>query len=75
LAEALGADVTGTAQINYLTDQPFRVTDLMLEGGDYALQGDAAFSGVGAGLQTTLDAVLNATDLSRFSWTGPHRLR
>ena len=67
LAEAVGADVTGTAQINYLTDQPFRMTDLMLEGGDYSVQGDAAFSGVGAGLQTTLDAVLNATDLSRFS--------
>ena len=67
LAEAVGADVTGTAQINYLTDQPFRITDLMLEGGDYSLQGDAAFSGVGAGLQTTLNAVLNATDLSRFS--------
>ncbi|MEQ6202695.1 translocation/assembly module TamB domain-containing protein [Sulfitobacter sp. HNIBRBA2951] len=67
LAEAVGTDVTGRADINYLTDQPFRISALALEGADYNLQGDLEFSGLGAGLQTTLDAVLNATDLSRFS--------
>ncbi len=67
LAEALGQEISGTTEINYVEDQPFRITNLDLQGTDYSLKGDVALSGVGSGLETTLDATLAATDLSRFS--------
>lgn len=67
LAEALGSEIEGTTNISFLEDQPFRITDLDLRGSDYGLTGNVALDGVGEGLQTTLDARLSATDLSRFS--------
>ncbi len=67
LTEAIGSQIEGSTEINYLADQPFRLTNLELQGSDYSLRGDAGFSGVGTGLETTIDAVLSATDLSRFS--------
>jgi translocation and assembly module TamB len=67
LAEALGADIIGSTEINFIEGQPFRLGNLDLQGSDYSLKGNVAFSGVGTGLETTLDAVLAATDLSRFS--------
>lgn len=67
LAEALGAQISGTTQINFTEGQPLRITNLDMEGSDYSLKGNIALSGVGAGLETTLDATLVASDLSRFS--------
>lgn len=67
LAEAVGDQISGEAQINYLAEQPIRISDLDLAGSDYSLKGDVAFNGVGEGLETTLDAIINAADLSRFS--------
>ncbi|WP_259987591.1 translocation/assembly module TamB domain-containing protein [Sulfitobacter sp. S190] len=67
LAEAIGSRIEGTTDINYLTDQPFRITNLDLGGTDYRLAGDVAISGVGEGLTTDLDVRLQADDLSRFS--------
>jgi len=67
LAEALGPQIAGTTEINYVEGEPFRITNLDLEGTDYSLQGNVALSGVGTGLETTLDATLTASDLSRFS--------
>ncbi|MEQ6247500.1 translocation/assembly module TamB domain-containing protein [Sulfitobacter sp. HNIBRBA3233] len=67
LAEAVGQEVEGSAEINYLVDQPFRISNLDLSGTDYALAGNVALSGVGVGLETTLDARLTASDISRFS--------
>ncbi|MDC0136579.1 translocation/assembly module TamB domain-containing protein [Sulfitobacter sp.] len=67
LAEAVGQKVSGTTKINFIEGQPFRISNLDLEGSDYSLKGDVAFDGIGDGLETTLDATLAATDISRFS--------
>ena len=67
LAEAVGQKVSGTTEINFIEGQPFRISNLDLEGSDYSLKGDVAFDGIGDGLETTLDATLAATDISRFS--------
>ena len=67
LAEALGAQVSGTTEINHISGQPFRISNLDLQGDDYGLKGDAEFNGLGSGLEIALDAILSATDLSRFS--------
>ena len=67
LAEALGNEISGTTEINYVEDQPVRITNLDLQGSDYSLKGNVELNGVGTGLETTLDATLTATDLSRFS--------
>ena len=67
LAEALGSEISGITEINHVEDQPIRITNLDLQGSDYSLKGNVELSGVGTGLETTLDATLAATDLSRFS--------
>lgn len=67
LSEALGANITGSTGINYLENQPLRITNLDLQGSDYTLKGNVVFNGLGEGLETELDATLAATDLSRFS--------
>ncbi|MEH6646641.1 translocation/assembly module TamB domain-containing protein [Sulfitobacter sp.] len=67
LAEALGESIKGITEINYTEGQPFRISTLDLEGSDYSLRGNVAFNGLGEGLETEIDATLEATDLSRFS--------
>jgi translocation and assembly module TamB len=67
LAEALGSEINGTTEINYVEDQPVRFTNLDLQGSDYSLKGNVALGSVGSGLETVLDATLTATDLSHFS--------
>lgn len=64
--EALGREISGSAELDYVEGQPFRISDLTLAGTDYGLAGNMEI-GVGEGLQTRIDAVLNADDLSRFS--------
>lgn len=67
LAEALGDEITGTTEVNYVEGQPVRITNLDLQGSDYSLKGNVELNGVDTGLETVLDATLAATDLSRFS--------
>jgi translocation and assembly module TamB len=67
LAEALGQQIEGSTEINYVEGEPFRISNLDLQGTDYSLAGNVALSGVGTGLETRLDARLAADDLSRFS--------
>ncbi|WP_298861608.1 translocation/assembly module TamB domain-containing protein [uncultured Sulfitobacter sp.] len=67
LAEAVGQEIRGTTEINFIEGQPFRISNLDLNGSDYSLKGNVAFDGVGEGLETALDATLAATDISRFS--------
>jgi len=67
LSEALGQQISGSTEINYIEGEPFRISGLDLQGSDYRLTGNVELSGVGTGLETTLDATLAATDLSRFS--------
>jgi translocation and assembly module TamB len=67
LSEAVGPQISGTTEITHAAGGPLRLSNLDLRGGDYGLQGDMGFSGPGTGLKTMLDAVLSATDLSRFS--------
>lgn len=67
LAEALGEQIEGTTEINFVEGQPFRITNLDLNGDDYSLKGNTEFNGVGEGLETLLDATLTAANISRFS--------
>tara|TARA_R110002020_G_scaffold400596_4_gene610703 strand:- start:19332 stop:23483 length:4152 start_codon:yes stop_codon:yes gene_type:complete len=67
LSEALGTEINGTTEINFVEDQPLRITNLDLQGSDYSLKGNIVFNGLGEGLETAVDATLAATDLSRFS--------
>ncbi|QUJ77213.1 translocation/assembly module TamB domain-containing protein [Sulfitobacter albidus] len=67
LAEAIGPEISGRADINYLTDQPMRISGLDLEGSDYGLTGDLSIDNLTSGVDITLDAGLTASDLSRFS--------
>ncbi|MEP3675474.1 translocation/assembly module TamB domain-containing protein [Sulfitobacter sp.] len=67
LAEAVGSEINATTKIDYTEDEPLRVSDLDLQGSDYSLTGDVVFNGIGEGLETTLDALLTASDLGRFS--------
>ncbi|WP_299560773.1 translocation/assembly module TamB domain-containing protein [uncultured Sulfitobacter sp.] len=67
LAEAVGQNIEGSTEINFVEGQPFRISNLDLAGTEYGLRGSVAISGVGAGLETDLDATLTASDLGRFS--------
>ncbi|KIN60501.1 DUF490 domain containing protein [Sulfitobacter noctilucae] len=67
LAEAAGNQITGRTTLAYITDQPFRLSNLDLSGTDFGLTGNAVVDGIETGLQTQLDAQLRATDISRFS--------
>ena len=67
LSEALGQNISGSTEINFLEGQPLRISNLDLQGSDYTLKGDVVFNGLGEGLETELDARLTASDLSRFS--------
>jgi translocation and assembly module TamB len=66
-AEAIGSRITGSANINYVEGEPVRITGLDLTGTDYGLAGDLEINGFDQNFLTTLDARLEAADLSRFS--------
>ncbi|WP_298836625.1 translocation/assembly module TamB domain-containing protein [uncultured Roseobacter sp.] len=67
VARALGDSITGRAEINYIEDQPIRISDLNLGGEDYALDGDIIIRGLGDGFPTRLDLTVQAEDLTRFA--------
>ncbi|MEP1767830.1 MAG: translocation/assembly module TamB domain-containing protein [Sulfitobacter sp.] len=67
LAEAVGTALEGSHDITYITDRPFKISNLDLHGSDYSLTGDATFHGLDDGLEIALNTMLRATDLSRFS--------
>tara|TARA_R110002049_G_scaffold160202_2_gene325234 strand:+ start:12561 stop:16538 length:3978 start_codon:yes stop_codon:yes gene_type:complete len=66
-AEAVGRDISGQANINYIEGQPIRISGLELAGADYGLTGKAVINGLESGFLTRLDMALTAADLSRFS--------
>ena len=66
-AEAIGREITGRATVNYIEDQPVRITGLDLTGTDYGLSGEAVINGLEEGFLTRLKARLAAEDISRFS--------
>ena len=66
VAEALGREIKGSAQLAYIDGSPLRISGLTLAGPDYGLAGDVEI-GVADGLATRLDATLKAEDISRFS--------
>lgn len=66
-ARALGQDVSGKANIDYVEDQPIRITGLELTGGDYGLAGDIIIDGLDGGFPTQLDLRVTAQELARFA--------
>ncbi|SFE40093.1 autotransporter secretion inner membrane protein TamB [Sulfitobacter brevis] len=66
-AEAIGSEITGKANINYIEGSPVRISDLDLTGADYGLTGKAVINGFETGFLSRIDMALKASDLSRFS--------
>ncbi|MCV3273973.1 translocation/assembly module TamB domain-containing protein [Roseobacter sinensis] len=66
-AQAVGQTVTGSANIDYVEDQPIRITGLELTGDDYGLAGDIVVDGLAGGFPTELDLEVRAEDLARFA--------
>ena len=66
-AEAIGNQITGKANINYIEGQPTRISDLDLTGTDYGLVGQIIIAGLENNFRTRLDMALTAADISRFS--------
>ncbi|MGC3936888.1 translocation/assembly module TamB domain-containing protein [Roseobacter sp. EG26] len=66
-AEALGQQVRGKANINYVEDQPIEITGLELKGDDYGLAGDIIIQGLEGGFPSDLNLSVQADDIARFA--------
>ncbi|MEP2640183.1 DUF490 domain-containing protein, partial [Roseobacter sp.] len=66
-AQALGQDLRGKANIDYVEDSPIRITGLHLAGDDFSLAGDIVIQGLVGGFPTTLDLRVQAAELARFA--------
>lgn len=66
-AQALGQDLQGKANIDYVEGQPIRITGLELTGEDYGLMGDVIIDGLAGGFPTELDLSVRAEELARFA--------
>ncbi|XDA99951.1 translocation/assembly module TamB domain-containing protein [Sulfitobacter sp. LCG007] len=64
--KALGSAINGKANINYIEEQPIRITGLSLTGDDYSFDGQAIIGTVVEGFPTRLSLALSAADLERF---------
>ncbi|SDW73478.1 autotransporter secretion inner membrane protein TamB [Ruegeria halocynthiae] len=67
LNTAVGDQITLDGQFEYGSDQTLQLSGFELVGSDYTLGTDAVISGLATGLQVDGEAMLQATDLSRFS--------
>ena len=67
VAEALGTQLRGRTTISYRSGAPVEISALDISGADFALAGSAVIRDSAARLLTTLDLMLTAQDLSRFS--------
>ncbi len=67
LNAAVGNQITLDGQFEYGSDQTLQLSGVELVGSDYTLDADALISGLATGLQVDGTALLQATDLSRFS--------
>lgn len=74
LAAAVGNRITLETGLRTKGDSALRLTDLQLEGTDYRLVGDVAFSGLDTGMKITADLDAAASDLSRFSLLAQNQL-
>lgn len=66
-AQALGQELRGTARIDYIEQQPIRITGLQLTGADYGVEGDIVIDGLAGGFPTELDLSVQAQELARFA--------
>ncbi|MDW3222067.1 MAG: translocation/assembly module TamB domain-containing protein [Paracoccaceae bacterium] len=66
-AEALGQEFRGKANIDYVEDEPIRITGLELVGADYGLSGDVIIQGLDGGIPTDIDLSVQAAELARFA--------
>ncbi|GFE64456.1 translocation/assembly module TamB domain-containing protein [Litoreibacter roseus] len=67
LQQAVGPEIEGSFAVEYVEDQPLRLTDLNLGGEDYALTGDVDVNALGEGLRTAFDLSIAAQSIERFS--------
>lgn len=66
-AQALGQNIAGKANIDYVEGDPIRITGLELAGEDYGLAGDIIIEGLEDGFPTQLDLSVQAAELARFA--------
>ncbi|WP_299988305.1 translocation/assembly module TamB domain-containing protein [uncultured Ruegeria sp.] len=67
LNAAVGDQITLDGKFDYGSDQSLQLNGFEVVGSDYTLDADALISGLASGLQVDGSALLQATDLSRFS--------
>ncbi len=67
LAQAVGDALSGALTVDFVEDQPIKLTGLALSGADYGLTGEATIGALEDGFETLFDIMLSAQDLSRFS--------
>ena len=67
LAQAVGDALSGELTLDFVEDQPIKLTGLALNGADYGLTGEATIGALEDGFETLFDIALSAQDLSRFS--------
>ncbi|WP_299667323.1 translocation/assembly module TamB domain-containing protein [uncultured Ruegeria sp.] len=64
---AVGDQITLDGKFDYGSDQSLQLSGFEVVGSDYTLDANALISGLASGLQVDGSALLQATDLSRFS--------
>jgi len=67
VAQAVGDALSGEFKVDFVEDQPIKLTGLALNGADYGLAGEATIGALEDGFETLFDIALSAQDLSRFS--------
>ncbi|MGO4914584.1 translocation/assembly module TamB domain-containing protein [Pseudogemmobacter sp. W21_MBD1_M6] len=75
LMQALGENITGAASVRWAEKQPVEISDLRINGDDYALTANVMVQGLSDGFQTNGDARVTARDLGRFSGLAGRPLR
>ena len=67
VAQAVGDAINLTTRVEYAKQSPLQISQLVLQGADYALRGEAVIDTLSTGFETDLQTALVAQDLSRFS--------
>lgn len=74
LADAIGPQLTATTSLDFTEDQPVRLSDLNVQGEDYAMTGSVIADDVESGLLTKLNVLFAAENLGRFSGVAQREL-
>lgn len=67
LARAAGNAFQTSLRVNFIENQPLRLSDISFDGADFTLSGSAEIGDLDSDFETVFDTRLTARDISRFS--------